>query len=307
VEPADEEVVALVLQELEDVARVLAHQDRVGRVVVDAELVADLVLLRDAMEADPHARRVADLVVPQVGRVPARHRALLDAVLEAAVLGRLQEGHEAPLEVLEVLVHVERDVPAHEPAHRLHPEGDGGVHDLHHPVVLDPAQPLVAHEHVVEVAEVREAHLGGLEGGLDAAHAAGIERLEHVQVIGHRIEHRLRRHVRQLFGQGGGELEAVHARGSRPKRIQSSTARSGSWRRLSRGVSSCSAAVRTDICMYSGLELFAHEELRRSDDPASRGARPLYSDYEGPSGHPFFSTCTSPVSRCAPTPRSHRR
>src|SRR6185295_19868730 len=36
--------------------------------------------------------------------------------------------------------------------------------------------------------------------------------------------------------------------------IHSSMARSGSFLRLSRGVSSCSAAVRTLICMYSGLK-----------------------------------------------------
>src|SRR6185503_505638 len=39
--------------------------------------------------------------------------------------------------------------------------------------------------------------------------------------------------------------------------IHSSTARSGSFLRLSRGVSSCSAAVRTLICMYSGLKSVA--------------------------------------------------
>src|SRR5262245_48976587 len=39
--------------------------------------------------------------------------------------------------------------------------------------------------------------------------------------------------------------------------IHSSTARSGSFLRLSRGVSSCSAAVRTLSCMYSGLKSVA--------------------------------------------------
>src|SRR5438046_1564484 len=55
VEAADEEVVALVLQILKDRPRVLAHQDRVRWIVVDAELVADAVLLADPVQGDPRA------------------------------------------------------------------------------------------------------------------------------------------------------------------------------------------------------------------------------------------------------------
>ena len=183
-----------------------------------------LVLLGDAVEADPHPRRVADLVVPQVGGVPARHRALLDAILEAAVLGRLQERARSSLEVLEVLVHVERRVAAHEPAHRLHPEGHGGVHDLDHPVVFDPARAARRPRACCRSRPRSEKLISeALRADSMRRTRAGIERLEDVQVIGHRIEHGLGRHVRQLLRQGGGELEAVHARargrnGSSPRR-----------------------------------------------------------------------------------------
>ena len=178
---------------------------------MDAEVVAHAVLLRDAVQADPQARRVADLVVPEVGRVPARHRALLDAVLEPPLPGRLQQGHEAPLVVREVLVHVEGHVASHEPADGLDAQGDGGVHDLHHPVVLHAPEPLVAHEHVVEVADVGEAHARGRERGLDAPHARGVERLQDVEVVGDGVEHGLGGDVRQLLGQRRRELDAVHA------------------------------------------------------------------------------------------------
>ncbi len=80
VEAADQEVVALVLEVLEHRARVLVHQDGVRRIVVDAELVADAVLLGDAVQRDPGARRVGDVVVPVVAGGPAGHRALLDAI-----------------------------------------------------------------------------------------------------------------------------------------------------------------------------------------------------------------------------------
>ena len=119
VEAADQEAVALVLQVLEQRARVLAHEDGVRRIVVDAELVADAVLLADAMQRDPRARRVRDVVVPAIEHVPARHRALLDAVGEAARLRFLEQRNEHLLEHHEVLVHLELDVAADEAAHRI--------------------------------------------------------------------------------------------------------------------------------------------------------------------------------------------
>src|SRR5690348_15650325 len=55
VEAADQEVVAGVLQVLEDRSSVLSHEDGVGRIVVDAEVVPEAVLLADAMQRDPRA------------------------------------------------------------------------------------------------------------------------------------------------------------------------------------------------------------------------------------------------------------
>ena len=157
VEAADEEGVAAVLQELEDRARVLSHQDRVRRVVVNAELIADAVLLADAMQRDPGARRVGDVVVPVVAGRPPRHRALLDAIGESALLDRLQDRDEVILEVHEVLVHAVLLIAADEAADGVHAQEHRGVEDLHHEVALLLARRPVVMQQVVEVGEVREA------------------------------------------------------------------------------------------------------------------------------------------------------
>jgi hypothetical protein len=69
VHAGDEEGVPLVLEVLEHRAGVLAHQDRVRRVVVDAELVADAVALGDLVQRDPRRRGVRDVVVEVVAGV----------------------------------------------------------------------------------------------------------------------------------------------------------------------------------------------------------------------------------------------
>src|SRR5213593_3455598 len=79
VEAADQEVVPGVFQVLKDRSRVLSEQDRMRRIVVDAELIADAMLLTDPVQRDPGARSVGDVVVPVVARGPAGHRTLLDA------------------------------------------------------------------------------------------------------------------------------------------------------------------------------------------------------------------------------------
>ena len=128
VHAGDEEAVAGVLEVLEDRAGVLTHEDRVRRVVVDAELIADAVALADLVERDPHPGRVADVVVEVVARRPAGHRALLHPVLQAAGLGLLEQRHEALLEVDQVLIHRLGLVAADEARHRRHAEQGCGVH-----------------------------------------------------------------------------------------------------------------------------------------------------------------------------------
>src|ERR1700687_2568824 len=60
---ADEKVVTGVLQVLKDRARVLAHQDRMRRVVVNAELITDSCPFADPVQGDPGSRCIGDAVV----------------------------------------------------------------------------------------------------------------------------------------------------------------------------------------------------------------------------------------------------
>src|SRR5882757_7113083 len=83
VEPTDEKGVALVLEILEDGSGVLSHENRVGGIVVDPELVCDTITLADTMERDPRSRGISNVVVPGIGRRPPRHGTLLDSVNQA--------------------------------------------------------------------------------------------------------------------------------------------------------------------------------------------------------------------------------
>ena len=190
------------------------------RIVVDAELVADAVLLADPVQRDPGARRVGDVVVPVVARRPAGHRALLDAVGQAARLGLLEQRHEPLLEVDQVLVHRALLVAADEAADRVDAEQRRRVEDPQHEVVLLLPDGRVVVQQVVEVADIRDADAVRLQGRLDAARAVLVERFPQIQRVGDRIQHRLGRHVgfgrmkrrRQLDvvgAEGAGELDPL--------------------------------------------------------------------------------------------------
>ena len=181
------------------------------RVVVDPELVADAVLLADAVQRDPGAGRVGDVVVPVVARRPAGHRALLDAVGETPLLGLLQQRDELLLEVDEVLVHAVLLVAADEAAHRVDAEQHRRVEHAQHEVVLLLADRRIVVQQVVEVADVRDADAARLERRLDAPRALLVERLAQIQRVGDRIEHRLGRHVGFGRVERRGQLDVARA------------------------------------------------------------------------------------------------
>src|SRR5262245_44203462 len=91
VKAADQKVIAGVLQVLKYRAGILTHEDRVRRVIVNAELVPDPVPLADAVQGNPGARCVGNVVVPAVADIPAGHGTLLDAKGEAARLRFLED------------------------------------------------------------------------------------------------------------------------------------------------------------------------------------------------------------------------
>ena len=196
VEPADQEVVAGVLEVLEYRSRVLPHQDRVRRIVVDAEVVAEPVLLADAVQSDPGPGRVGDVVVEVVARRPSRHRALLDPIRQPALLGGFEQRNEVLFEIDQILVHAVLLIAADESADRIDAQHRRGIEHAKHEVVLLRPNSLVVVQKVVEVSDVREPDSRRLERRLDPLRPRLVERLPEVQRVGHRIEHRFRRHVR---------------------------------------------------------------------------------------------------------------
>src|SRR5215831_11305335 len=120
VESANEKTIALVFQVLKDGASVLAHENRVRGIVVNSKLIADPVLLANAMQRDPSARRVGDVVMKIVIRGPTWHRALLYAERETAFLGGFQQRNEMLFEVDQVLIHAVVLIPPHESTNRIH-------------------------------------------------------------------------------------------------------------------------------------------------------------------------------------------
>jgi hypothetical protein len=144
----------------------------VGWVVVVAELVADTVALTHAVQRDPHRSRVGDVVVEAVASRPAGHRALLDSVLQATLLGLQQHRHERHLEFEHVLIHLLGPVAPDEPAHRLDAEQHSRIHRPYREFVLPPADRVVGVEHVVEVADVGDGDPAAPHRRQDAVSAA---------------------------------------------------------------------------------------------------------------------------------------
>ena len=165
------------------------------RVVVDAELIADAVLLADLVQRDPGAGRVGDVVVPDVAGRPPGHRALLDPIGQPALLRFLQQRDEPLLEVDQVLVHGVLVIAADEAADRVDAEQHRRVERPQHELVLLLPDRRVVVQQVVEVADVGEPDLARLQHPLDPRRALLVERLAQVERVGDRIEHRLGRHV----------------------------------------------------------------------------------------------------------------
>src|SRR5262249_12226722 len=139
---------------------VLAHENGVRGIVVNSKLLADSVLLADAMKRDPCARSVSDVVVVIVRRRPARHRALLHAKREATLLGSLEHGNEVFFEVDEILIHAVLLIPADKPTDRIHTEQCSRIENTHHEIELLLTNFRIVMQHVVEISDIRKPKTG---------------------------------------------------------------------------------------------------------------------------------------------------
>ena len=217
------------------------------------KLIADAVLLADAVQRDPGAGRVGDVVVPVVAGRPARHRALLDAIRQPALLRRLEQRDEAARsKSIRFSVHAVLLIAADESADRVDAEQRRGVEHAQHEVVLLRADRRVVVQQVVEVADVRDADARRLRAPPRPACARSLSnglRRSSVLATGSSIASggtsdfaRMERR-RQLDVVGAEVLRELQPVLDRLVRIGS---------RTSRGVSSCSAAVRTPTFMNFG-------------------------------------------------------
>ena len=169
-------------------------------------------------------------------------------------LAALSSGTKLLLEVLEVLVHVEGDVAADEPAHRLHPEGDGGVHELDHPVVFRSG---AASRRRPACCRSSRCPRSSCSAALRA------DSMRRTRLASSGFSTFRWSATGSSIASGGtsasssGRAEEIWSRCTPRSCRELDPVLDGEVRdpvlRLSRGVSSCSAAVRTLICMYSGL------------------------------------------------------
>ena len=167
-------------------------------------------------------------VQPGIGHCSTRY-------CRPAVLGLLQERHEALLELDQVLVHRLRLVAADEAGDRRDAEQRRGVHDPHHEVVLLAPDRRVLVQHVVEVADVGDRHAGGVDGG---EHALGphARRTARADRACWRPGRASPRPARRRATDAAPPTARCSRRRARPaKSSHSSTARSGSGSRRSRG------------------------------------------------------------------------
>ena len=179
---------------------------------MDAELIGDAMFLADAVQRNPRARRVGDVVVPVVTGRPAGHRALFDAVGQPARLRLPEQRDEVLFELDEVFVHAALLIPSDEAAHGVHAKQRGGVEHAPDEVVLLPPGRGVMMQQVVEVGEIRDANSGGRDRRLHARGASPIERLPQVQRVRDRIQHGFRRHVRFRGMKRRRELDVIGAK-----------------------------------------------------------------------------------------------
>src|ERR1700723_3848000 len=174
VKSGDQKVVAGVLEILKYRTRILSDQDGMRRVVVDAELIPHLVAFADFMQGDPRTRCVGNVVVPAVGDLPARHRALLDTIGQPPGLGLLEQGDELGLEHLQVGIHFQLRIAPDESADGIRTEQYRGIEYPHHEFVLLAAYRRICGEHIVEVRQIREPNAGLTHRRVDARGARAI-------------------------------------------------------------------------------------------------------------------------------------
>src|SRR6266550_1084376 len=151
---ANEKVVTSVFQILKDRARVLAHQDRMRRIVVNAKLIPDPRPIADPVQRNPGAGSVGDVIVKFIAGGPSGHRTLFHSESQSSCFCFLQQRNEMLFEVQQVLVHAVRLIPAYETTDRIDTQQDCGIKDTKHKLTLPLPDSRIVMQHIVKVSEV---------------------------------------------------------------------------------------------------------------------------------------------------------
>src|SRR5215471_881371 len=151
---ANEKVVTSVFQVLKDRARVLTHQDCMRRIVVNAELTANSRPFADAVQGNPGAWSIGDVVVKVIAGDPSGHRTLFHSESQSPRLCLFEQGNKMLLEIQQVLIHAEGLVPAHKATDRIDSQHYCGIKDTQHKLALLLPDRGIVVQHVVKVGEV---------------------------------------------------------------------------------------------------------------------------------------------------------
>ena len=148
--------------------------------------------------------QLSSVVQPGIGHCSTRY-------VSPRVFASLSSGTNCSSKSSEVLVHAVLLVAADEPADGVDAQEHRRVERPQHEVVLLLPDRRIVVQHVVEVADLGNADPVDVERRAHALRALLVERLAQVERVGHRIEHRLGRHVRFRRVQRRRELDVARA------------------------------------------------------------------------------------------------
>ena len=147
---------------------------------MNSEVVADSGFFTDAVQSDPSSGRVGDVVMKIVAGRPTGHRALFDAIDEAARFRFLQQRHEAFGKVQKILIHAEPLIAPYEATHRIYAQQLCGIKNAPHEIVFLLSDLRIVVQHIIEVRDIGKSYVVLLQRGKHTVGAALVERLAQI-------------------------------------------------------------------------------------------------------------------------------
>src|SRR3989338_3406283 len=95
----------------------IAHEYVMAFIVRNFQNFTYAILLGNSAQLDPHSRAVRDIVDKVVGRIPSRHRALLNEQLHADLLECSEELYDVLIEETDILIQILCGISTDETCH----------------------------------------------------------------------------------------------------------------------------------------------------------------------------------------------